>query len=80
MNIGSLTSSDLRYNFFYPRWAYDSYRQLLAEMADQRDWELLDLWDAVSPESFTDSPVHLTLEGMQQLSEMIAPRLAASDS
>ena len=23
-------NSDIRYNFFYPRWAYDDYRQLLA--------------------------------------------------
>ncbi len=80
MFISDGRNSDLRYNFFYPRWAYDSYRELLTEMADEGGWELLDLWDAISPESFTDSPVHLTLEGVQQLSEMIAPRLAASDS
>jgi hypothetical protein len=77
MFISDGRNSDLRYNFFYPRWAYDSYRQLLTEMADEQGWELLDLWDAISPDEFTDSPVHLTPRGTQQLSEMVAPRLAA---
>jgi hypothetical protein len=77
MFISGGRNSDLRYNFFYPRWAYDSYRQLLNETADEQGWELLDLWDAISPDEFTDSPVHLTPEGARQLSEMVAPRLAA---
>jgi hypothetical protein len=77
MFISDGQNSDLRYNFFYPRWAYDSYRQLLTQMAERQGWELLDLWDAISPDEFTDSPVHLTPQGVQQLSEMIAPRLSA---
>ena len=31
-------NSDLRYNFFYPRWAYDQYRALLAEQAASGGW------------------------------------------
>jgi hypothetical protein len=72
MFISAGRNSELRYNFFYPRWAYDSYRELLTTMAGERGWKLLDVWDAISPDEFTDSPVHLTPEGMQQLSEMIA--------
>src|SRR5690606_5931932 len=60
MFISSGQNSDLRYNFFYPRWAYDRYRAMLHEMAAENDWPLLDLWDAIGPDAFTDSPVHLT--------------------
>jgi hypothetical protein len=72
MFISSGRNSDLRYNFWYPRWAYDSYRDLLTEMADQRGWRLLDVWDAIAPEEFTDSPVHLTPEGVRQLRVLAA--------
>jgi hypothetical protein len=40
-------NSDLRYNLWYPRWAYDQYRALLAEQATTYGWHYLDLWDAV---------------------------------
>src|SRR5574341_212629 len=30
--ISNGLNSDIRYNFFYPRWAYDEYRQLLTEI------------------------------------------------
>src|SRR5262249_8555506 len=39
-------NSDIRYNFFYPRWAYDDYRQVLAAEAHSHGWRYLDLWDA----------------------------------
>ena len=57
-------NSDLRYNAWYPRWAYDAYREQLAQTAAEQGWEYLDLSDAVPPEAFTDSPVHLTAEGV----------------
>lgn len=54
-------NSDIRYNFFYPRWAYDAYRDLLHEQAEHAGWRLLDLWDALpDPACYTDSAVHLT--------------------
>ncbi|MCZ7670394.1 MAG: hypothetical protein M5U34_26160 [Chloroflexi bacterium] len=33
MFISSGRNSDLRYNAFYPRWAYDQYREMLGETA-----------------------------------------------
>jgi hypothetical protein len=72
MFISSGRNSDLRYNFFYPRWAYDSYHDLLTEIADESSWQLLDVWDTIAPDEFTDSPVHLTPEGARQLSELVA--------
>ena len=68
-------NSDLRYNAWYPRWAYDSYRELLGNAAADGDWAYLDLWDAIAPDEFTDSPVHLTPAGTRQLAEMLAPPL-----
>lgn len=65
-------NSDLRYNFWYPRWAYDQYRALLAQVAEREGWRYLDLWDVIAPEEFTDSPVHLSPAGTRQLAERIA--------
>ena len=70
-------NSDLRYNFFYPRWAYDDYRRLLAEQSQQQGWNYLDLWDSMPPAEFTNSAVHLTPAGSQMLADRIAPRLQA---
>ncbi len=64
-------NSDLRYNFWYPRWAYDAYRDLYAAQANTHDWRYLDLWDAIAPAEFTDSPVHLTPAGTRRLAEII---------
>ena len=73
-------NSDLRYNFFYPRWAYDDYRQLLAAEAKSHGWHYLDLWDAAGNDKFTDSPIHLTAEGNARLAtKLAAPILAAAN-
>lgn len=79
MFISSGKNSDLRYNFFYPRWVYDDYREQLAQLADSQDWRYLDLWDIIPPEEFTDSPVHMTPEGTQQLSQVIGEALMKLD-
>jgi hypothetical protein len=71
--ISSGRNSDVRYNAWYPRWAYDGYRALLAQTAAAHLWTLLDAWDAVSPAEFTDSPVHLTPAGVRQFAARIIP-------
>jgi lysophospholipase L1-like esterase len=68
-------NSDLRYNAWYPRWAYDQYRELLGQRAAAEGWTYLDLWQAIDPSKFTDSPVHLTPEDMAQLADILAPVL-----
>jgi hypothetical protein len=72
-------NSDLRYNFWYPRWAYDRYREFLGATAENATWRYLDLWDSLAPSEFTDSPVHLTPLGSQQLSALIAAALPSGD-
>ncbi len=69
--ISSGVNSDLRYDFFYPRWAYDAYRPLLAEQAQASGWTYADLWNLISPDQFTDSAVHLTPVGSQQLADRV---------
>lgn len=70
--ISSGVNSDLRYNAFYPRWAYDAYRNLLSEQAEANGWNYLDLWNVIPPDEFTDTPVHLTPEGTRLLSEYVS--------
>ena len=72
MFISDGANSDIRYNAFYPRWAYDQYRQLLADQAAAAGWNYLDLWDAIPPDEFTDTPVHLTPAGTRLLAELVA--------
>ena len=72
MFISTGENSDLRYNFWYPRWAYDQYRAMYGKLATDKDWHYLDVWDIVDGAEFTDSPVHLTPAGSKQLSEVVA--------
>jgi hypothetical protein len=65
-------NSDIRYNFFYPRWAYDEYRKILAERSNERGWAYLDLWDLVPMPEFTNSAVHLTAQGEALLAAAVA--------
>ncbi len=68
-------NSDIRYNFFYPRWAYDDYHRLLAEQAGARGWPYLDLWDVIPGTEFTNSAVHLTPKGSAQLGALVGPAI-----
>ena len=56
-------NSDLRYNFYYPRWAYDQYRDQFAAFCYANALTCLDLWDTVPKEHFTNSAIHLDPQG-----------------
>ena len=68
-------NSDLRYNAWYPRWAYDQYRALLGQTAAAGSWRYVDVWDAIPATQFSDSPVHLTPAGTAALAERLIPHL-----
>jgi len=72
MLISSGANSDIRYNFFYPRWAYDEYRTLLAQHARMKNWQYLDLWDIIPAQEFTNSAIHLTPSSEKLLADRIA--------
>ena len=63
MFISQGQNSDIRYNYYYPRWAYDGYRTLLTEKCRTNGWNCIDLWDAIPPTEFTNTAVHMTPEG-----------------
>lgn len=70
--ISTGANSDLRYNSWYPRWAFDAYRDLLAEScAAAQGWSCLELWDTIPAQEFTDSPVHLTADGVDLLAGVL---------
>jgi len=71
MAIADGKNSDIRYNFFYPRWAYDRYRTLMVEQTQQNQLRYLDLWNAIPSQEFTNSAVHLTPRGSQMLAEVM---------
>jgi hypothetical protein len=68
-------NSDVRYNAFYPRWAYDAYREQLRRRAAGWGVRYLDLWDAVPEGEFTNSAVHLTAKGSDLIAAQLAPLL-----
>jgi lysophospholipase L1-like esterase len=75
MFISDGANSDIRYNTFYPRWAYDEYRQLMATRAAAEGWTYLDLWDVIPTEAFTDTPVHLTSTGVRQMADILSEKI-----
>ena len=70
--ISNGQNSDIRYDFYYPRWAYDEYRTLLADHASENNWNYMDLWDLVPMDEFTNSAVHLTPHGESLLTAQVA--------
>ncbi|MBG0771924.1 MAG: SGNH/GDSL hydrolase family protein [Anaerolineaceae bacterium] len=73
--ISTGANSDVRYNFFYPRWAYDQYRELLTTLSAEAGWTYIDLWDVVPEAEFTNSAVHLTPAGSQVFYNALKPAL-----
>ena len=65
----------VRYNAVYPRWAYDQYRDVIATQAYDAQWNYLDLWDVVPPEYFSDTGLHLSVDGERVLIQKINPTL-----
>lgn len=73
-------NSDIRYNFFYPRWAYDQYRQILSARAQANGWLYLDAWNLVPASEFTNTAIHMSPAGesllAQKIAEAILPLIA----
>ena len=64
-------NSEIRYNSFYPRWAYDQYREWMLELAEHEGWNYVDLWDEVPPDEFTDSAIHYSAVGVARVVDRV---------
>ena len=73
--LTDVPNSDLNYNGYYPRWIYDQYRNILQQAAEQNGWNYLDLWNLLSANYFSSSPLHLTPEGEYMLAKALAPAI-----
>ena len=71
MFISQGANSQVRYNFFYPRWAYDDYRDLLASESARQGWHYRDLWDAVPATEFTNTAIHMTPKGTALFARLV---------
>jgi hypothetical protein len=72
-------NSDIRYNFYYPRWAYDAYRQWMIETTSTEGWLYLDLWDLIPPSEFTDSAIHYPPVGARILADRIGAWISTGE-
>jgi len=70
-------NSQLRYNFYYPRWAFDQYRGLMQQRALSSKWEYLDLWNLVPADEFTNTAIHLTPLGEWMFAQRMAQAILA---
>lgn len=77
MLISRGTNSQLRYNFYYPRWAFDQFRELMQQRALASDWEYLDLWNLVPADEFTNTAIHLTPRGEAIFAQSLAQAILA---
>ncbi len=62
---------ELRYNFYYPRWAYDQYRQMFEDQCTSQGWICFDTWDLLKPEQFTNSAIHPSPQGAADLARAL---------
>jgi len=69
--ISNGENSDLQYNFYYPKWAYDLYRKGLSKFSEVNSISYYDFWNLVPQEEFTNSAIHLTDAGERILADNV---------
>ena len=75
MLISTGENSEIRYNYYYPREAYDSWHEALLARAETAGWNLLDLWDVLENENFTNSAIHYDAESAGILSQWVLEQI-----
>ena len=75
MLISSGENSEIRYNYYYPREAYDSWHEALLARAETAGWNLLDLWDVLENENFTNSAIHYDAESAGILAQRVLEKI-----
>ena len=74
--VSSGLNSGIRYNFFYPRWAYDQYRTMLADWCRGQTLVCFDFWDLVPAAEFSNSAIHRTPRGEAMLADVLEALIA----
>ena len=80
MFISKGQNSHIRYNFFYPRWAYDDYRRMMAKKSVSNGWYYWDMWDVIAPAEFTNSAIHLSPYGSRQFAKLVGQVIVSTAS
>jgi hypothetical protein len=73
--VSSGKNSDVRYNSYYPHWAYDQYRVMMEQHCQQQGWTCMDEWKLLSEAEFTNTAIHPTPQGEFHLAERVAAQL-----
>jgi hypothetical protein len=63
---------DIRYNAFYPRWVYDGYRMFISKWAEKEKHPMLDYWDALPRDGFSDQNFHRSSLGEARFAALLA--------
>jgi hypothetical protein len=69
-------NSDVRYNFYYPRWAYDQYRLIAQGVMTKNQILYYDLYNLIPEDQFTNSAIHLNKSGEAILAQTIGDILS----
>lgn len=65
-------NSDIRYNFYYPRWAFDQYREIIQAEMDESGIKYYDFWNLIPETHFTNSAIHLDVDGESIFADKIS--------
>lgn len=82
MFIGTGENHDIRYNYYYPRAAYDDWRKTWLESCAEQNYSCIDAWNALENGNFTNSAIHYDPIGANRLSEIIIdvlPQILSTD-
>jgi hypothetical protein len=71
--IAAGENSDIRYNWIYPRWAFDQYRVFMQNRTIQKDWHYHDFWDLLPQSEFLDTIFHRNAQGNRHFAQMLIP-------
>ncbi len=65
-------NSEIRYNFYYPRQAYDVWRETLLKTCKSNQWPVLDVWDVLPPSDFSNSAIHYDATGAEKIQKLLS--------
>jgi hypothetical protein len=68
-------NSDIRYNFYYPRWAYNDYREMFNAFCSEHGAHCVDIWNVIEPSEFTNTAIHMTARGTLKTTHLILPTI-----